>query len=426
MQSIIFLITLLSVGNYILAKELRQDEIPLEEVKKFTTVMQRIKNLYVNETSDSELFDNAIKGMLHNLDPHSAYLQADAFAALQSTTRGNFGGLGIRVTTENSYIKVIAPIDGTPAKLAGIQTGDYIIKVDNTAMYNLGISEAISLMRGDPGSSVKLTIIRKAKENPLEFTMTRELIAIPSLKYDLLADNYGYIRISQFQGNTASEFITAVNLLNKTSNYQIKGLILDLRNNPGGLLDAAIEIADALIHNDEQGKEEVIVYTKGRSVSSDFTAVASSGDLLQGRPIVVLINAGSASASEVVAGALQDNKRAVLAGSQTFGKGSVQTFLPLDEHSGMKITTSLYYTPSGRSIQAVGLQPDITLADQEVTESTAELVSENNLANHIEQADKPTKKLKQAIANPLLDDYQIKQALNLLKVMHISQRQNSN
>lgn len=335
--------------------------VSLEDVQRFSNALNEIKKYYVKPVSDNILFANAIRGMLTGLDPHSDYLDEDSFNDLQTTTSGEFGGLGIEVTMEDGIIKVVSPLVDTPAYKAGIKSGDYIIKLGSRTVQGLNLKEAVDLMRGKPGSPINITILRKGETKPLQFSLIREKIQIKSVKSQLVDGDYGYIRLTQFQSLTADDMQKALLQLQQQAKGKLKGLILDLRDNPGGLLDSAIQVADAFLDKDKNGKEEMIVYTQGRLKGSKFTAFASNGDLLKNSPMVVLINNGSASASEIVAGALKDNKRAIIVGTRSFGKGSVQTVIPLDEKHAIKLTTALYYTPSGVSIQAKGITPDIVV-----------------------------------------------------------------
>jgi carboxyl-terminal processing protease len=410
------------------AEKTAQNRVPLEDVQRFSTAISQIKRYYVKPTTDKKLFDNAIQGMLTGLDPHSSYLDEDAFKELQSSTSGEFGGLGIEVTMEEGVVKVITPIDDTPAFKAGIKPGDYIIKLDNKAVQGLTLKEAVKLMRGKKGSTIDLTVFRKGEKEPLKFTIIREVIQVKSVKSKLLDNEYGYIRVSHFQALTAKDVLNAVKQLNQKAGGNIKGLVLDLRNNPGGLLDSAIQVSDHFIHNDKAGQEELIVYTQGRLPGSKFTAIANPGDILKNAPIVVLINGGSASGSEIVAGALKDNKRALLLGTKSFGKGSVQTVLPLDGKRGIKLTTALYYTPKGTSIQAKGITPDIIIENIKIPEkkkSKVKLISEADLNRHLSNANtKKQAEKKQKAANKKLlhNDYQLHTALTILKGMSIAKK----
>ncbi|MET4692989.1 S41 family peptidase [Endozoicomonas lisbonensis] len=396
--------------------------LPLEELRTFTEVMQRIKTAYVEEVDDKTLLENAIKGMLSGLDPHSDYLKPDDFKELEINTSGQFGGLGIEVGMEDGFIKVISPIDDTPAQKAGIQPGDLIIKLDDTSVKGMTLMDSVDRMRGKPGEPIKLTIVREGEPKPLEITVKRDIIKVQSVRSKTLEDGYGYIRLSQFQSDSDKELLAHLGKLKKAQkDEKLKGLVLDLRNNPGGVLQAAVGVVDSFI------KEGLIVYTKGRIPNSDLKFNASSVDPSNGVPLVVLINGGSASASEIVAGALQDHHRAVLLGTQTFGKGSVQTVLPLsvDSERGLKLTTALYYTPSGRSIQAEGIKPDIVLPRAKVTPiESVEQYKEANLQGHLSNGngkkakatDKKETKPEKSLAE---EDYQLSQALNVLKGMHI-------
>lgn len=410
------------------AGENKKDRIPMEDVQRFSNTINQIKKYYVNTTDNKELFDNAIRGMLNGLDPHSSYLNEDDFKELQTSTNGEFGGLGIEVTMEEGIVKVVTPLVDSPAFKAGIKAGDYIIKLDEQSVQGMTLKDAVKLMRGKEGTTLNLTILRKGESKPLDFTLVREKVLIKSVKSNLLDNHYGYIRLTQFQALTSDDMQKAIKQLTEEAGGKMKGLILDLRNNPGGLLDSAIQISDAFIHNDQRGDEEKIVYTKGRLPGSQFTALASPGDILNDAPIVVLINNGSASASEIVAGALQDNKRAIVVGTKSFGKGSVQTVLPLDSKRGIKLTTALYYTPSGRAIQAKGIVPDIVVEEVEVPlkkdGSVFTGLSEANLAGHLSSEEGSDKKQNPDTSkkddNLLHEDYQLYTALTILKGLAIA------
>ncbi|MHA7841063.1 MAG: S41 family peptidase [Gammaproteobacteria bacterium] len=358
--------------------------LPLEDIQRFSTAIGQIKKYYVKNVDDSKLFENAIRGMLSGLDPHSSYLDIEEYNDLKSATRGDFGGLGIEVTMEGGVIKVVSPIDDTPAHRAGIKSGDLIIRIGDTPIKQLSLREAVAKMRGPKDSEVTLTIIRKNAQKPIITTVKRDIIKIQSVKSELLENGYGYVRISQFQMPTGKNMVQAIEKLQSQSGGKLQGLVLDLRNNPGGLLDSAVEVSDAFLDNKKLAHEQFIVYTKGRLPGSKFEAKASAGDILSGAPIVILINEGSASGSEIVAGALQDHKRAILMGTRTFGKGSVQTVIPLDEYRGVKLTTALYYTPKGTSIQAKGIEPDILMEDIAVTAKNG---TENTMINYLREAD---------------------------------------
>ena len=392
--------------------------LPLEELRTFAEVMDRIKAAYVEPVDDKTLLENAIKGMLGNLDPHSAYLEPEAFAELQESTSGEFGGLGIEVGTEDGFIKVVSPIDDTPASKAGIQPGDLIVKIDGQPTKGLSLMEAVDKMRGKAGSKINLTLVREGGK-PFDVELTRAVIKVKSVRSQLLEDGYGLIRISQFQVNTGEEVGKALAKLRKDNGKKLRGLVLDLRNNPGGVLQAAVEVADHFL------KKGLIVYTEGRIANSELRFNADPADASEGVPLVVLINGGSASASEIVAGALQDHKRGVLMGTDSFGKGSVQTVLPLANDRALKLTTALYFTPNGRSIQAQGIVPDIEVARAKLTrEDGGELIKEADLAGHLGNgnggADKPSGSKQQKAPRPQDDDYQLSQALNLLKGLNVT------
>ncbi|HCN64026.1 MAG TPA: S41 family peptidase [Pseudomonas sp.] len=393
--------------------------LPLEELRTFAEVMDRIKAAYVEPVDDKTLLENAIKGMLSNLDPHSAYLGPEDFAELQESTSGEFGGLGIEVGSEDGNIKIVSPIDDTPASKAGIQAGDFIVKINGQPTNGLTMTEAVDKMRGKVGQKITLTLVRGGGA-PFDVTLTRANIQVKSVKAQLLEDGYGYIRITQFQVKTGEEVAAALAKLRKENgNKKLKGIILDLRNNPGGVLQSAVEVVDHFI------KKGLIVYTKGRLPNSELRFSATGKDLSEAVPLVVLINGGSASASEIVAGALQDQKRGVVMGTPSFGKGSVQTVLPLNNDRALKITTALYYTPNGRSIQAQGIVPDIEVNRAKITrEQDNEYYKEADLQGHLGNgnggADKPTGSGTKAKPMPQDDDYQLSQALSLLKGLSIT------
>jgi carboxyl-terminal processing protease len=406
-------------------------KVPLEDVQRFSNAISEIKKYYVKPVDDKELFDNAIRGMVANLDPHSSYLDEEEFRELQTSTSGEFGGLGIEVTMEDGIIKVITPLVDTPAFKAGIKSGDYIIKLGNESVQGMSLKDAVNLMRGKAGSTIELTVLRKGNSKPLSFSLIREVIHIKSIKSKLLADGYGYIQLTQFQAQTSKDLLQAIDQLKQQSGGKLKGLVLDLRNNPGGLLDSAIQVSDAFLGNDKLGKPELIVYTQGRLPGSKFTAMSTPGDVLDNAPVVVLINNGSASASEIVAGALKDNKRAIILGTKSFGKGSVQTVLPLDGKTGIKLTTALYYTPAGTSIQAKGIVPDIVVEEVSVPKGTASKgdatnFSEADLSGHlINQTNPESSAVKKSAVqtNDLIhEDYQLYAALTVLEGMALANR----
>jgi carboxyl-terminal processing protease len=413
------------------AQEAPDKRIPMEDVQRFSNAISLIKKYYVKPVGDKEIFDNAIRGMVNSLDPHSSYLDAEEYNELQTSTSGEFGGLGLEVTMENDVVKVITPLVDTPAFKAGIKSGDYIIKLGNHAIQGISLKEAVELMRGKAGSTIELTILRKGEKNPLIFKLVREKILVKSIKSELLDGHYGYVRITQFQSLTGEDLEKAIASLKKEANGPLKGMILDLRNNPGGLLDSAIQVSDFFLDNKDSNHKEIIVYTQGRFPGSKFTAYANPGDLLNNAPMIVLINNGSASASEIVAGALKDNKRAVIVGTRSFGKGSVQTVLPLDDKTGIKLTTALYYTPSGVSIQAKGITPDIVVDDIQVANNDNSKnrpeFSEAELSGHIvngnQNSDAKGQMMNDKSDNALLHkDYQLYAALSILKGLAVAKQ----
>ena len=406
-------------------------DVPMEDVQRFSNALNLIKKYYVNRVNDKVLFDNAIRGMLSGLDPHSSYLDENDFKDLQTTTNGEFGGLGIEVTMEDGVIKVITPLVDTPAFKAGIKSGDYIIKLGSTSVQGLELKDAVNLMRGKPGSPIELTVIRKGNNKPLIFSLLREKIEIKSVKSKLLDNHYGYVRLTQFQALTDQDMKKAIAQLKQQSGGKLSGLVLDLRNNPGGLLDSAIQISDAFLGQGKSGKKDLIVYTQGRLPGSKFTALSTNiNDILNNAPMVVLINNGSASASEIVAGALKDNKRAIILGTRSFGKGSVQTVLPLDDKRGIKLTTALYFTPSGTSIQAKGITPDIVVEEIAVPKSDKKSnfagFTEADLNGHLANGNtgsKPASTIQATLDEDTLlhEDYQLYAALTILKGLAVAQ-----
>ncbi len=387
--------------------------LPLEELRSFTEVFSRIKSDYVEPVDDKKLLTDAIQGMLAGLDPHSSYLDPEAFKDMRIETEGQFGGLGIEVTMENGFVKVVSPIEDTPAARAGLKSGDLIIRLDDKSVKGMTLTEAVRLMRGRPGTDITLTVVREGQNKPLKFTITRAVIKIQSVKQRLLEPGYGYVRITQFQAGTERHLTEAIRKLEKENKGPLQGLILDLRNNPGGVLNAAVSVSDAFL---ESG---LIVYTEGRVPDSKLRFSATPGDVLKGAPMVVLINGGSASASEIVAGALQDHHRAIVMGTKTFGKGSVQTIIPVSNGGALKLTTARYFTPKGRSIQAEGIDPDIVAEEARVTLAEGpERLKEADLARHLENGDapaaKPAAKESKGQTKPI-EDFQLNEALNLLK-----------
>ena len=439
-------------------KESTPGALPVDDLRAFTEVFGKIKSDYVEPVEDKKLINEAINGMLSGLDPHSAYLDADAFKDLQVSTQGQFGGLGIEVGMEDGFVKVVSPIEDTPAYQAGIKPGDLIIKLDDTPVKGLTLNDAVKRMRGKPNTKITLTILRKGETKPIVVTLTRAIIQIKSVKWKLTEPGYGYVRITQFQEHTGEDLVKAIDGLVKQNNKQaLKGLVLDLRNDPGGLLNGAVAVSAAFLP-----KDALVVYTDGRTedakmrltASKDFYLRQNQDDYLQGLPewiksvpMIVLVNGGSASASEIVAGALKDHKRAIIMGTQTFGKGSVQTILPLGNGTAIKLTTARYYTPSGNSIQAKGITPDIVAEEATVTENDKQQsfsVREADLERHLtndrdtetkpepapvklqapSKKDKGVKGKDEKVEAPEVaskNDYQLNQALNLLKGIQIIQ-----
>lgn len=417
----------LSIGGTVIADRQASSEraLPIEELRTFSEIFGKIKADYVKDVEDKALLENAIRGMLTGLDPHSAYLDQEEFKDLQVGTSGEFGGLGIEVSMEDGFVKVVAPIDDTPADRAGVQAGDLIIRLDDKSVKGMTLNEAVNIMRGKPGTDILLTIVREGEEKPLSITITRDVIRVKSVKSRLLEPGYGYLRITNFQQHTGEHLKKAITELKKENNGTLKGAILDLRNNPGGVLGAAVEVSDAFL---DKG---TIVYTEGRAKDSELKYNAIPDDVIDGAPLVVLINGGSASASEIVAGALQDHKRAILMGSRSFGKGSVQTIFPMSNNTAVKLTTALYFTPSGRSIQAEGIEPDISLEPlklAKVDDNGIDPLKEADLSGHLGNGNKDKKpddkKLekddkKEDLASK---DYAVHEALTLLKGLNILQQ----
>ena len=414
----------LAVARGVLAEKPQQSAatgLPLETVRTLSEVFDKIKHNYVEDVEDKALLDNAISGMLTGLDPHSTYLDAKAFEELRVGTTGEFGGLGIVVGMEDGFVKVISPIDDTPAQRAGVKAGDLIIRLDEKPVKGMSLDDAVKIMRGKPGTDIELTVVRKDEDQPLTFNITRDRIRVKSVKSRMLEPDYAYVRVSQFQERTAKDLHNAISKLKKENKKPLKGMVLDLRNNPGGLLDAAVLVSDTFL---ERG---TVVSVKGRTEENKLSQSATPGDIMKGAPIVVLVNEGSASASEIVAGALQDHKRAVIMGQKTFGKGSVQTVIPLGNNSALKLTTARYYTPSGRSIQAEGIVPDIQLEHLQVAakdDNGFKPLKEADLTGHLDNkkgadkktSDKPKNGDLLALAS---DDYPVYEALNMLKGLNL-------
>lgn len=429
-QSTLFLIgiligLLLAIGHSVYALKDHQpsahQEIPFAELQTFTQVFSKVKSDYVEGVDDKKLIEDAIRGMLSGLDPHSAFMNTAEFNALKVGTTGQFGGLGIEVSMENGFVKVISPIDDTPASRAGLKPSDLIVKLDDTPVKGMTLNDAVKIMRGEPDTDILLTVIRDGELAPLEFAITREIIRIKSVKSKMLEEGYGYVRIASFQSRTTTDLLKTIADLQKPS--PLKGLVLDLRNNPGGVLSSAIGVSDAFIN------DGLVVYTEGRINGSSHRYTATPGDSLNGAPLIILINGGSASASEIVAGAMQDHKRALIMGNQSFGKGSVQTIQALGNGSAVKITTARYFTPKGRSIQAKGIVPDIELNTLRIPASDKnqrKSFSENDLSGHLSNLkdDNKSENLDDSATEDKFEnlaeiDFQLYEALNLLKGMNI-------
>jgi len=402
----------LAVGHSVYALK-ENNQIPFEDLQAFTEVFSKVKSDYVESVDDKKLIEDAIRGMLSGLDPHSAFLNTSEFSDLKIGTTGQFGGLGIEVGMENGFVKVISPIDDTPASRAGVQASDLIIKLDERSVKGMTLNEAVKIMRGKPNTSIDLTIVREGEPKPFVISITREIIRVKSVKNRMLEPGFGYVRITNFQSRTTTDLLKAISDLQKEE--RLKGMVLDLRNNPGGVLNGAVGVSDAFID------DGLIVYTEGRIDDSSHRYLATPGDSLNGAPLVVLVNGGSASASEIVAGAIQDHKRGIIMGTKSFGKGSVQTIQELRNGSAVKLTTARYFTPNGRSIQATGIEPDIKLSTvklSEADEKARETYSESDLEGRLnnpngDQSGADDKKDdSEALAK---SDFQLYEALNLLK-----------
>ena len=442
----IFIGILISINLSALADKVLSPQLPIDDLRVFAEVFGKVKSDYVEPVEDKKLINEALTGMLAGLDPHSTFMDADAYKDLQAGTQGEFGGLGIEVSMEDGLVKVVSPIEDSPAYKAGLKSGDLIMKLDDTQVRGLSLNDAVKKMRGAPDTKITLTVLRKNEPKPLVFTLTRAIIKSQSVKNKYLEKDYGYVRITQFQERTGEDLAKALKTLHDQNKGPLKGLVLDLRNNPGGLLDAAVGVSAAFLP-----KDKLVVYTEGRAPDSKMQLSANPQDYarrgksdylkdlptdFKKTPIVVLVNAGSASASEIVAGALQDHKRATILGIQSFGKGSVQTILPMNNGSAIKLTTARYFTPNGRSIQAKGIVPDINVDDGFDQSNN---VHEADLSGHLsnpkdEEMKKPTdakdtsKNISKDKANekkyaeqkgPIepasKDDFQFVQAMNVLK-----------
>ncbi len=397
------------------------------QLNLFGDVFERVRSQYVDERGDEDLVETAINGMLVSLDPHSSYLDEDDFEEMQVQTRGEFGGLGIEVTMENGIVKVVSPIDDTPAYRAGVQAGDYITHLNDESIMGLSLSDAVDKMRGKVGTDIKLTIRRENSPEAIDVSITRDIIKIQSVKHKVIDDSIGYVRITTFNQNAESGLKKSVKEIKEELGDHLLGFVLDLRNNPGGLLNQAIAVSDAFLDKGE------IVSTRGRHDYDTKRDNATAGDITDGLPVIVLVNGGSASASEIVAGALQDHRRAIVLGTQSFGKGSVQTIIPLPGHGAMRLTTARYYTPSGRSIQAKGIEPDITVEMAKIEQYDERRLKESDLRGALENPNKkdaseeePEKETSEKkkdetaaddnkIAKEDVKDYQLSRAVDLIR-----------
>ena len=439
----------LSLNYPAVAEKETKPQLPLDELRTFAEVYGKIKSDYVETVEDKKLINEAINGMLTGLDPHSSFLDVEGFKDLQAGTQGEFGGLGIEVGMEDGLVKVISPIEDSPAFKGGVKSGDLIMQLVEKLVKGMSLNDAVKIMRGKPNTSIKLTILRKGENKPIYITLIRAIIKTQSVKYKLPEPGYAYLRVTQFQEHSAEDLAKAIKALREQNKGPLKGLVLDLRNNPGGLITAAVGISAAFVP-----KDALVVYTEGRTEDAKMRLTANpenyarggqSGDFLADLPadiktvpMVVLINGGSASASEIVSGALQDHKRAVIMGTQSFGKGSVQTILPMNNGTAIKLTTARYFTPNGRSIQAKGIVPDIVVED--ATVNTAEQgmnLREADLSNHLSNPKEAETSVKEAPKPPTVKkddrqatdktpmeagtktDYQFMQAVNLLKGIDI-------
>lgn len=409
--------------------------LPQHDIQQFEKSIALIHRYYIKSVDDKTLLDNAISGMLTRLDPHSAFLDKEDLKNLETTISGEFVGVGLELTTERGMLRVISPIHDTPAEKAGIKPGDLIIKVDNKLTQEMTINEAVKHIKGKPGTTVSLTILRKGENKPIVVDIKREVVKLETVRSKMLAPGFGYVRLSLFQGPVAIQLRAAIEKLKNEANGKLKGFILDLRSNPGGLLDVSADVADLLLDKNTTNRfHNLIVYTKGRIPNANLQYHSKNGDLIPGVPIVVLINGGTASAAEIVAGALQDYKRAVIVGTRSFGKGSVQTIIPLDKNSALKITTALYFTPSGREIQAHGIEPNVIVPELSVDEKKItglldfdEATYDHHIENHdggdsqsqkkaLTQKEEQQKQLELAKS-----DYQLYEAMMMLKGMHAVQ-----
>lgn len=425
--------------------------LPLDDLQLFSEIFGRIKSEYVDEVDDTTLLRDAIRGMLDGLDPHSVFLEPEGFREIKITADGKFGGLGIEVTAEDGLIKIVTPIDGTPAFDAGVKPGDVILMIDEVLVQGMSLENVANKLRGEPGTKIKLTIFRESINDRFDINLVRALIKINSVRGEILEEGFGYVRVSRFQSGTAQSLRTKIKQLKELSEGGLNGLVLDLRNNPGGILMGAVQVSDMFIVQGE------IVSSRGRSVTSKQSFVARPDDVIDDAPMVILVNGGSASASEIVAGALQDHQRAIIMGTKTFGKGSVQTVVPTNNGGALKLTTARYYTPSNRSIQAKGIVPDIIVEQADFTDDDDNIqgkdrgkdadkdagkdpgkdpskdkdrhkqkqTSESDLAGHLEnngfEADQKDEEKAQR-SELTKKDYQLRQALNMLKGMALEKQ----
>lgn len=427
---VVAFLVVLGVGGLVVQKRCAAEGgNDYESMELFTDVLAIVKKSYVEEVDTKKLIYGAINGMLSSLDPHSSFMPPDMYKEMKIDTKGSFGGLGIEITIKDGVLTVISPIEDTPAFRAGIKAGDQILKIDDRFTKDMSIMDAVKRMRGAKGTKVTLTIVREGFDKPKDFILLRDIIQVKSVRSMTLDSGYGYVRIAQFQEKTDDDLVKALKTLREENGGTLKGLVLDLRNDPGGLLDQAVKVADHFV------EEGLIVYTEGREKGSRMQFAARKGGTEPTYPMVVLINGGSASASEIVAGALQDHKRAVIMGTQSFGKGSVQTIIPLTDDSGLRLTTARYYTPNGRSIQAKGITPDIIVerAEIQAAEKKEGHIREKDLENHFESGEKAgegdDKAVKEKgspakVDDQLKGDYQVLRALDLLKGWEILKTMN--
>jgi len=390
-----------------------KEGVDLQDIRSFTAVYSLVKQAYVENVDDHRLMQAAIRGLLAGLDPHSEYLDRQQIEDLTEDTTGSYNGLGIEVVQMDGTLRVVAPIDDSPAERAGIKSGDTIVRIDGKSVQQDNLDGAVGSLRGKVGSEITLGVVHEGQTEPVEIKLKREVIRVASVRGRLLEPGYAYVRLSQFQADTGAQLHKRIDRLQKDNKAPLRGVILDMRSNPGGLLTSAVEVSDIFLN------EGVIVTTKGRLKEADLSFRASPGDVLNGAPLVVLVDNGTASAAEIVAGALKDNHRALLMGRRTFGKGSVQTVLPLDADHAVKLTTARYYTPSGISIQAAGIQPDIVLADLALSQRVAlPMVGERDLRNHLKGVDEDESPIQiRGADRDLQQDYALNEALNALKAL---------